>query len=107
MPKKGRCHRRGCTQEGACCIDHRIILVINEIDKPAAEPDKVVDQTFEFLELGANDEQIEFQIVYASAKNGFAKKNADDEDKDMTPLLIRSLTLFSQSLLPKVPFQFR
>ncbi|MGC6526684.1 MAG: EF-Tu/IF-2/RF-3 family GTPase, partial [Paracoccaceae bacterium] len=55
---------------------------------PAAEPDVVIEQTFElFLELGANDDQIEFPIIYASAKNGFAKKNMDDPDVDMVPLL--------------------
>ena len=69
-------------------MGHKIILVINKIDKPAAEPDVVIEQTFElFLELGANNDQIEFPIIYASAKNGFAKKNMDDPDVDMVPLL--------------------
>lgn len=89
-------------------MGHRIILVINKIDKPAAEPDKVIDQTFElFLELGANDEQIEFQIVYASAKNGFAKKNADDEDKDMTPLLDTILDFVQPVPVTEGAFQFQ
>lgn len=69
-------------------MGHKIILVINKIDKPAAEPDLVIEQTFElFLELSANDDQIEFPIIYSSAKNGFAKKNMDDPDVDMVPLL--------------------
>lgn len=69
-------------------LGHRIILVINKIDKPNCDPDGVVDKTFELmLELGANDDQIEFPVVYASAKNGFAVKSLEDEQKDITPLL--------------------
>src|SRR4026209_2758884 len=55
------------------------IVVINKIDRENAEPHKLLDQVFElFLELHANDQQLDFPIVYASAKNGYAKKELTD-----------------------------
>ena len=64
------------------------IVVINKIDKPAARPKEVEEMVFElFLDLGANDEQLEFKVVYASAKQGFTKLKLEDEDKDIFPLL--------------------
>ncbi len=66
----------------------RPIVVINKIDKDAAEPDRVVDEIFDlFVALDANDNQLEFPVVYAAAKNGYAKMNLEDEDKDITPIL--------------------
>ncbi len=63
------------------------MVVINKIDKPAARPDRVIDQLFDlFILLGATDEQADFPIIYASAKNGYAMKNLTDEAKDLTPL---------------------
>ena len=60
------------------------IVVINKIDRPGATPYKVVDQVLElFIELGANDEQLDFPVVYASAKDGIAKLNLEDDTKDM------------------------
>jgi GTP-binding protein len=65
----------------------RPIVVINKIDKDAAEPDRVVDEIFDlFVALDANDNQLEFPVVYAAAKNGYAKLNLEDEDKDITPI---------------------
>jgi GTP-binding protein len=65
----------------------RPIVVINKIDKAAAEPDRVVDEIFDlFVALDANDNQLEFPIVYAAAKNGYAKISLEDEDKDITPI---------------------
>ena len=56
------------------------IVVINKIDRPGAQPLKVVDQVLElFIDLGANDEQLDFPVIYASAKNGIAKLNLADE----------------------------
>lgn len=56
------------------------IVVINKIDRPGANPEKVVDQVLElFIELDANDEQLDFPVIYASAKNGIAKMNLADE----------------------------
>ena len=56
------------------------IVVINKIDRPGAQPEKVVDQVIElFIELDATDEQLDFPVVYASAKNGIAKMDLADE----------------------------
>lgn len=63
------------------------IVVINKIDKPNARPQEVVDLVFDlFVELGANDEQLEFPIVYSSAKAGIAKYELDDESDSMEPV---------------------
>ena len=61
------------------------IVVINKIDRPGANSLKVVDQVLElFIELNANDEQLDFPVVYASAKNGIAKMNLEDESDSVT-----------------------
>ena len=61
------------------------IVVINKIDRPGADPLKVVDKVLElFIELNANDEQLDFPVVYASAKNGTAKMNLTDESDNVT-----------------------
>ncbi|MDQ0148103.1 translational GTPase TypA [Eubacterium multiforme] len=63
------------------------IVVINKIDKPDARPEAVIDEVFElFLELGANDEQLDFPIIYASAREGFARVNVEDTNTNMIPL---------------------
>ena len=60
------------------------IVVINKIDRPGAQPEKVVDQVIElFIELDANDEQLDFPVVYASAKNGIAKMDLNEETNDL------------------------
>ncbi len=65
----------------------RPIVVVNKIDKDAAEPDRVVDEIFDlFVALDANDAQLEFPVVYAAAKNGYAKLSLDDENRDITPI---------------------
>jgi GTP-binding protein len=72
------------------------IVVINKIDKPAADPNKAEELVLElFLELGANDEQADFTVVYAIGRQGIAKKNLTDESTDLTPLL--------DTILEKVP----
>lgn len=64
------------------------IVVINKIDKPAANPDVVQEQVFElFLDLGASDEQLDFTTVYAIGKQGIAKIHLDDDSKNLSPLL--------------------
>ena len=66
----------------------RPILVINKIDKPAANPDRVHDEVFElFTELGATNEQLDFPVIYAIARDGAAKRNLSDEMEDITPVL--------------------
>lgn len=68
-------------------LNLRPIVVINKIDRADARPKEVVDQVIElFLELEANDDQLDFPIVYASAKAGFAKLNLDDPSTDLSPL---------------------
>ena len=64
------------------------IVVINKIDKPAADPARCEEQVLElFLELGANDDQANFPVIYAIGRQGIAKKNLTDESTDLTPLL--------------------
>jgi GTP-binding protein len=64
------------------------ILVLNKIDKPAADVVRAHDEVFElFMELGATPEQLEFTTVYAIGRDGVAMKNMGDEKKDLTPLL--------------------
>ncbi|MDG1255648.1 MAG: translational GTPase TypA [Glaciecola sp.] len=63
------------------------IVVINKIDKPGARPDWVIDQVFDLFDnLGATDDQLDFQVVYASAINGWATNDVDVPSEDMTPL---------------------
>lgn len=63
------------------------ILFINKIDKKDQRALEVVDMTFNlFMELGATDEQLDFKILYGSARSGYAKYNMEDEEKDLTPL---------------------
>ena len=63
------------------------IVVINKIDRENARPHKVLDMVFDlFVELKATDEQLDFPIIYASAKNGFAMRELHENSEDMTPL---------------------
>lgn len=65
----------------------RPIVVVNKIDKPAAEPDRVVDEVFDlFVAMGANDMQLDFPVIYAAAREGYAIKNLEDEKKSLEPL---------------------
>ncbi|MFA6523931.1 MAG: translational GTPase TypA [Candidatus Paceibacterota bacterium] len=64
------------------------IVVINKIDKPAANPNRVHEEVLElFFELGANEEQANFKTVFAIGRQGIAKKNLSDESSDLSPLL--------------------
>ncbi|GAA8653599.1 translational GTPase TypA [Helicobacter pylori] len=63
------------------------IVVVNKIDKPASEPDRVVDEVFDlFVAMGASDKQLDFPVVYAAARDGYAMKSLDDEKKNLEPL---------------------
>lgn len=65
----------------------RPIVVVNKIDKSAANPDKAVDEVFDlFVSMGATDEQLDFPVVYAAARDGYAIKNLNDERKNLEPL---------------------
>lgn len=66
----------------------KIIVVINKIDKPAAEPNLALDKVFDlFTELTDNEELIDFPIIYASSLQGFAKKELEDESDNIAPLM--------------------
>jgi GTP-binding protein len=71
----------------ALALGLRVVVVINKIDRPDANPDAVVDKTFDlFVTLNANDKQLDFPIVYASAINGSASLETDQTGKDLTEL---------------------
>ncbi len=64
------------------------LVIINKIDKSAANPDLAQEQVFElFYDLGANDEQLDFATIYAIGRDGIAKTHLSDESRDLTPLL--------------------
>ncbi|MCI5824108.1 MAG: translational GTPase TypA [Candidatus Gastranaerophilales bacterium] len=66
----------------------RVIVVVNKIDKPQAEPDKTIDKVFDlFTELTDNEYLIDFPIIYSSSLQGYAKKELEDESNDIIPLL--------------------
>ncbi len=66
----------------------RVIVVVNKIDKPQAEPDKTIDKVFDlFTELTTDEYLIDFPIIYSSSLQGYAKKELEDENKDIIPLL--------------------
>ncbi|MEK7578983.1 MAG: translational GTPase TypA [Patescibacteria group bacterium] len=85
------------------------IVVINKIDKPAADPKRSEEQVLElFLELGATDEQANFPVIYAVGRSGVAMRALRDEQKDLTPLLdlileyVPSAASPERSLMPLV-----
>jgi GTP-binding protein len=64
------------------------MVVVNKIDRPGARPHEVVDDVFDLMvDLGANDWQLDFPIVYTSAVGGYARLEPDDDNVDMLPLL--------------------
>jgi len=66
---------------------HRPIVVVNKVDKPNARPEDVLYMVYDlFIELNANEYQLEFPVIYASGKAGFARKELTDENTDMQPL---------------------
>ena len=72
----------------ALALGKKAIVVINKIDRPGARPAEVIDEVLDlFIELGANDEQIEFPVVFASGRDGYASLDMDARDGDMRPLL--------------------
>ncbi|MEJ2478654.1 MAG: translational GTPase TypA [Acidihalobacter sp.] len=87
----------------------RPIVVVNKIDRPGARPDWVVDQTFDLFDrLGATDEQLDFPVLYASALNGYAGREADVRDGDMTPLFEAVVEHVSPpDVDPEGPFQLQ
>ncbi len=69
-------------------LDLPVIVCINKVDRPEARPTEVIDEVLElFMDLDASDEQLDCPFVFASARAGFAKKELDDPEKNMEPLL--------------------
>lgn len=82
--------------EKALSLGLRIVVVINKIDRPGSRPEEVVDEVFDLMvELNASDEQLDFPIIYASAVNGYARYEVDDNNMNMVPLL--------ETILKEVP----
>lgn len=68
-------------------LDLKPIVVINKIDRPEARPKEVIDEVLElFIELGADDDQLEFPVIFASARDGYAKIDMDDDNDNLVPL---------------------
>ncbi len=66
----------------------RPIVIINKIDRPDGRPEEVVDEVFDlFVSLDANDDQLDFPILYASGRDGWCTRELEDERKDLSPLL--------------------
>ncbi len=83
------------------------IVVINKADKPDARPDEVLNEIFDlFVSLNANDEQLDFPVLYASGRNGWAVRDLADEHKDLTPLFETILSYVSEPVCePDKPFR--
>jgi GTP-binding protein len=80
----------------ALALGLKPIVVVNKVDRPGARPDWVVDQTFDLFDrLGADDEQMDFPIVYASGLEGWASLEAEERGEDLTPLF--------QAIVDRVP----
>lgn len=72
----------------ALALGKKVIVVINKIDRPGARPAQVIDEVLDlFIELGASDDQIEFPVVYASAKDGYSSLSPHEHEGDMRALL--------------------
>lgn len=85
------------------------VVVINKMDRPGARPHEVADMTFDlFCELNATDEQLDFPIVYASGRDGWAAMDLDDKKEDMKPLLDTILHRVLPPVAdPDLPFQMQ
>jgi len=83
------------------------IVVINKIDRPEGRPNDVLNEIFDlFVDLNADDEQLDFTVVYASARDGYAKLEVEQESNDLTPLLDAIIKhIPAPSTNPDEPFQ--
>lgn len=69
-------------------LKKKVIVVVNKIDRPGARPDEVIDEVLDlFIELGADEDQLEFPVVYASARDGYASLDSSVREGDMRPML--------------------
>ena len=72
----------------ALALKKKVVVVVNKIDRPGARPAEVIDEVLDlFIELGADEDQLEFPIVYASAKDGYSSLDSSVREGDMRPLL--------------------
>ncbi|MBQ5969573.1 MAG: translational GTPase TypA [Clostridia bacterium] len=68
-------------------LKKKVVVVVNKIDRPGARPDEVIDEVLDlFIELGAEEDQLDFPVVYASAKDGYSSLDSSDRSGDMRPL---------------------
>ncbi len=68
-------------------LNKKVLVVVNKIDRPGARPAEVIDEVLDlFIELGASDEQIEFPVIYASARDGYSSTDPDVREGDLRPL---------------------
>lgn len=68
-------------------LKKKVIVVVNKIDRPGARPAEVIDEVIDlFIDLGAEEDQLDFPVVYASARDGYSSLNSDDRQGDMRPL---------------------
>jgi len=90
-------------------INLKPIVVINKIDKSAADPRRCEEQVLElFIELGASNEQMDFPVIYSIGRQGIAKRKLEDESKDLTPLLdmiLERVPATSSAELSQKPFR--
>ena len=69
-------------------LKKNVVVVVNKIDRPGARPEEVIDEVLDlFIELGADEDQLEFPVVYASARDGYASLDSTVREGDMRPLL--------------------
>ena len=74
-------------------LKKKVLVVVNKIDRPGARPEEVIDEVLDlFIELGADDDQIEFPVVYASGRDGYSSLDPTAREGDMRPLLDAILT---------------
>jgi GTP-binding protein len=87
-------------------LDLRAIVVINKIDRKDARPQEVVNETFDlFVELGANDEQADFPVIFTNAKAGIAKRSLSDESDSLEPLFETIVARVPEAPSEDGPFQ--
>ena len=69
-------------------LKKKVVVVVNKIDRPGARPEEVIDEVLDlFIELGAEEDQLDFPVVYASARDGYSSLDSGDRNGDMRPLL--------------------
>ena len=87
-------------------LDLRAIVVVNKIDRKDARPQEIVNQTFDlFVELGANDEQADFQVLFTNAKAGIAKRALEDDSDSLEPLFETIVSHIPEAPAQDGPFQ--